>query len=473
MQRDDLQREDYPSEGLQLEDCQSEEGLSKDRPHPSEPDRFEPNQFEPHQPGSPPSEQAKPVRQAVAEVRLAAQQLQHCQGRQRSYGLSCMAAALEAAKDEILEANTLDLEASQDMAVPALVQSWLKLTPERLQAAIEILRELARVPDPLGQLSPAAYQPTAAQAYGQRFPLGVITLISEAFPALGAIAAGLCLRTANGLLLRGGSETSHSNQAIFSSLGQALEQAELPVESALLLPTDQGGSVQEFLEYQEGIDLIVPYGRASLVQQVIKGAVVPVIYPGLGNCYLYWSNSASFELVRWMLLESHRGEPDRVNALETVLLPPTFSTTNLERLWQDLRQQGVEIRGDETLQVTYPDLTPASAAEWGKSHWSSHPVVAFRVVADLSEAIALINTHSSGHANALATASYDESRQFSRNIRSAAVYINASPRFERYPGQGATVALGMACGSRWMSRGGFQGRIGLEMLTRTSQVVLG
>ncbi len=415
------------------------------------------------------------VHQAVLSVGLASQQLQQFSGKQRSQGLARMADALEDAKDDILEANTLDLEASQEMAIPPLVQEWLKLTPERLQGAIAIVRNLSRLTDPLEQVGVASYQPAQAQTYTQRLPLGVVALISEAFPALGAIAAGLCLRTANGLLVRGGSETSHSNSAIFASLRQGLEAAELPVDSLMLLPTDQGRPVLELLEYQDGINLIIPYGRASLVKKILKGSSTPVLSPGIGNCYLYWSASAPFEMVRSMMLESHRGEPDRVNALEKVLLPPTVSTAHLERLWQELRQKGFEIRVDKSLQADYPDLPVAAPEEWHKSYWSRHPVVAFRGVAGLPEAIALMNAHSSGHANAIATASYDESRLFSRTVRSAAAYINVSPRFERNPGQAEAVALGMACGIRCMDhrQTGFQGRIGLAALTRTSQIILG
>lgn len=415
------------------------------------------------------------VHQAVLRVGFASQQLQQFSGKQRSQGLARMADALEDAKDEILEANTLDLEASQEMAIPALVQEWLKLTPERLQGAIAIVRDLSRLTDPLEQVGVASYQPAQAQAYAQRLPLGVVALISEAFPALGAIAAGLCLRTANALLVRGGSETSHSNNAIFASLRQGLETAELPVDSLVLLPADQGRPVLELLDHQDGIDLIVPYGRASLVRKILKGATTPVVTPGIGNCYLYWSASASFEMVRSMVLESHRGEPDRVNALEKVLVPPTVSAAQLERLWQELQQKGFEIRVDETLHGDYPDMPLVMPEEWYKPYWSRHPVIAFRVVAGAPEAIALMNAHSSGHANAIATASYDESRLFSRMVRSAAVYINVSPRFERHPGQAEAVALGMACGLRCMDhrQTGFQGRIGLAALTRTSQIILG
>lgn len=411
----------------------------------------------------------RPLGQQVEDAAIAAQSLRLASAAQRSSGLRAMAAALDADQDEILEANTLDLEASQEMAVPPLVQAWLKLTPERLQGAIAILKDLSRTSDPIQQVIPGQYQLQNAQVYGQRMPWGVVALVSEAFPALGAITAGLCLRTANALVVRGGSETSHSNRAIFRSLQQALEDAELPAAGLTLLPVEQGISLQDVLSHP-GLDLVLPYGRRSLVRQVLGGTAAPVIAPGLGNCYLYWSGSAPLERVRRMLTESHYGEPEPVNALEKVLIPASIKRSGLERLWQELEQVGFTVLGDENLQQKYPELPLADVSDWSQS--SHDRRILFRVVEDLPTAIAWINRHSSGHADAIATSSYEESRQFSAGISSAAIYINASPRFERNPGSGTDIALGMACQAS-AGVGNIQGRIGLDALTRMSQIILG
>ena len=409
-----------------------------------------------------------PLPQQVPAVREAAQALRSIHPDQRSAGLQAMAAALEADRDEILEANTLDLETSQEMAVPPLVQAWLKLTPERLQSAIAILQDLSRTSDPIQQVIPGQYQPQNAQVYGQRVPWGVVVLVSEAFPALGAIAAGLCLRTANALIVRGSSETSHSNRAIFRSLRQALDLAELP-PALTLLPVEQGISIQDVLS-QPGLDLVVPYGRQSLIRQVLTSANVPTIVPGLGNCYLYWSATAPVERVSWMIKESHYGEPESVNALEKVLVSASVKLSTLERLWQELHETGFTVGGDETLRQQYPQLPLVEGSSWSEP--SHDRRIAFRRVEDMPAAIDWINHHSSGHADAIATSSYEESRQFSARLSSSTVYINASPRFERHPGSGAHIALGMA--SQISARGGsIQGRIGVDALTRMSQIILG
>lgn len=383
----------------------------------------------------------------------------------RSAGLREMAAAMTAAQDEILEANTLDLEASQEMAVPELLQEWLKLTPERLQGAVCILRDLAEWPDPMQQVGAASYQPERGQAYTQRSPLGVVALLSEAFPELCAIAAALCLRTANALLLRGGSEASHSNAIIVDVLQGALEKAGLPMDSLLLLPGEVG-SLSALLSQGNDLDLVIPYGRPSWLQQVIRQSVIPVLPTAMGNCYLYWGSSAPLETVRWMIIDSHRGEPDAVNAIEKVLLPPGISEASLQMLWNDLLERGFELRADAGLVESFSSLNLAEDEEWDRPYLS--PTIAFRTVNGLSEAIAWINRHSSGHGDCLATDAYGESRQFTLGLRSAMVYVNASPRFERRPSNGGEIALGMC-----NVTGARTGRIGLDALTQMTQIVLG
>ncbi len=412
-----------------------------------------------------PEAEALPV--WVGRAVEAAQTLQTLSGGQRSKALGALAVALEAAQDEILEANTLDLEASQEMAVPDLVQEWLKLTPERLQEAVSILRALSRLADPLQQAVLPTAQPSLGQGYGQRHPLGVVAMISEAFPGLGAIATGFCLRTGNSLLLRGGSESSHSNQAIYTVLQQTLEEIGFPKDSLLLLPTEQGSSLRELLG-QRSIDLIIPYGRASLVQQVAQQAAVPVLPTRIGNCYLYWSSSAGLETVRSMIQESHRGEPERVNGIEKILIQTAVSKTAIERLLQALQDQEFDLRGDAALVAEFPQLKPTEAEEWRQPYQRLPRVIALRWVEDVSAAIAWINEHSSGHADCIATAAYSESRQFAQGIRSATTYVNASPRFERLPGLSQAIALGMS-----NQAGPQAGRIGLDTFTRISQIILG
>jgi glutamate-5-semialdehyde dehydrogenase len=390
-------------------------------------------------------------------------------GTQRSHALQLMSEALLRRQDDILEANTLDLEASREMAVPDLILDWLKLTPERLQVVARALHRLSELSDPIQQvLNLPSYQVDQCQTYSQLMPLGVIALIYEALPELGAIAAGLCIRTGNSLILRGSTEASHSNQAIVNTLHAALDDAGLPSACLQLLPSEQGDMIRELVLQDQYINLVIPYGRPSLVQQVMRQATAPVLRTAIGNCYLYWSPTGSLDMARWMILDSHQSEPEPVNAIEKVLVNRYHSPTALTMLWNSLKEKGFELRGDEILMGEFPDLLTSrvSEGEWRQPYLNK--TIAFKAVDGLETAIAWMNQHSSGHADCLATESYQESRQFALGVNSATTYINATPRFYRNPKRGNAIALGMS-----NQKGHRRGLIGVETLTTVKHIVQG
>ncbi len=402
----------------------------------------------------------------VHNARRAATALEDTRGIDRSHALLRMAEALKRDQDNILEANTLDLEASREMAIPDLILDWLKLTPERLLGAARLLERLSELTDPTRQILHTPYQVEQGQTYCQLMPLGVIALIYEAFPELAAIAAGLCIRTGNSLILKGGSEASNSNRAIAETLQNAIASAGFPADCLGLIPADQGELTRELVTQDAWINLVIPYGRASLVQQVVRQATVPVLRTALGNCYLYWSPSGELETACWMILDSHQSEPDPVNAIEKVLIHRDFDEGALHVLWRNLREKGFHLRGDADLVMEYPDLVLAAEEDWGRPYLNRN--IAFKIVDSLEEAIAWINCHSSGHADCLVTDSYPESRRFAQRINSATVYINTSPRFYRNPQRGSPIALGMS-----NQKGHRRGIITLESLTTLKYVVQG
>ncbi|AFZ42951.1 glutamate-5-semialdehyde dehydrogenase [Halothece sp. PCC 7418] len=407
------------------------------------------------------------IETVVTQSHQASEQLATTQGSQRSQAVEAMAQSLSASFDEILEANTLDLETCREMAIPALILEWLKLTPQRLETAIKILERLGTIADPIQKVSHAPYPLDPAQTYCQRMPLGVITLIYEAFPELSAIAAGLCVKTGNSLVLRGGSEASHSNETIVNALNQALEETKLPAHTIQLLPSDQGCSIQELVQQEPYTKLVIPYGRPSLVQQTARTANVPILRTAIGNCYLYWSTSGSAEKVKDVIVDSHASEPDPVNAIEKVLINRNIKASILINLFHALQEKGFVLRGEDSLLEEYSQyLTPVQEQEWSESYIDK--IVAFRWVDDISSAIAWINRHSSGHADCIISQSYRETRQFAQTIDSALVYVNASPRFFRYAANGDSIFLGMS-----NQKGYRRGLIGLESLTTFKQVVQG
>jgi glutamate-5-semialdehyde dehydrogenase len=387
-------------------------------------------------------------------------------GVKRSRAVQAMAQALRSRQDDLLEANTLDLEMSREMAISDLLLEWLKLTPERIHTTVNLLNRLSELPDPIGRVMTANFQVDQCQTYSQLMPLGVIALVYEAFPELGAIAAGLCIKTGNCLVLKGGNEASHSNTIIAEALQMALEDEGLPVTSLQLLPTDQGTSVRDLIIQDRYLNLVIPYGRPSLVQQVVRQATAPVLRSAMGNCYLYWPPSGSLDMARWVIFDSHMSEPDPVNAIEKVLIHPRQNPSSLMMLWNSLREKGFEIRGDAKLAAEFPDLKLAEETEWNQAYLDQ--VISFRVVDGLEAAIDWINSHSSGHADCLVSESYVESRQFAIGVNSASTYINASPRFYRNPKRGDAIFLGMS-----NQKGHRRGLIGLDTLTTTKHIVQG
>ncbi len=404
----------------------------------------------------------------VRQSNSAFLELSNRQGRERSQAVKYMAKALKENIQSILESNTLDLETSRETAESELILEWLKLTPERIESTVEILERIAELPDPLQQVMDAPYQLNPSQTYCQRMPLGVIALVYESFPELAAIAAGLCLKSGNSLILRGNSSSHYSNVMIAEILRGAIEDCGLPGECLQLLPSDEGGSIKELVSQDQYVNLVIPYGRPSLISNVIQQATAPVLKTAMGNCYLYWSDSGDLELTRSMILDSHASEPDPVNAIEKVLINRKHNNQTLAHLFGSLIENGFELRGDPEIVEQFSDYLFYSVreSEWQKSYLSK--TVAFKFVDNLKAGIEVINRFSSGHADCLVTESYQESRQFAMDVDSALVYINTSSRFTRNPPQGDSVFLGIS-----NQKGYRRGLIGLDTLTTVKQVVQG
>ena len=352
------------------------------------------------------------------------------------------------------------------MAVPVLIFYWLKLTPTSLQTTVEILQRLGELSDPLRRVRNAEYQQDDSQSYSQLMPLGVIGFIYEAFPDLGAIAAGLCIKTGNSIILKGSTEASHSNEAIANVLQTAIAEAGLPPGCLELITTEHGASVRDLVVQDQYLNLVIPYGRSTLVQQVMRQATCPVLKSAMGNCYLYWSLNSSLEMVRWMIIDSHESDPDPVNAIEKVLIHRQALPSSLAVLWNSLKDKGFEIKGDAELVEAFPQLQLAKETEWGSAYLTK--TVAFKLVDSLEAAIAWINQYSSGHADCIVTESYQESRQFALGVNSASTYINASPRFSRNPSRADAIFLGMS-----NQKGHRRGFISPETLTTVKHIVQG
>ncbi|MCM1985169.1 gamma-glutamyl-phosphate reductase [Lyngbya confervoides] len=378
----------------------------------------------------------KALLQRVGE---AAIELQRLPLSVRERGIAVLTQTFQAEMNQVLEANTLDLETSRDLGVPGILLNWLKLTPDRLQQVIPLLNRLLSSPTP--KLS-SGYGLTQASTLVHRLPIGVIALIYEALPELALILAAMCIKTGNGLLLRGGAETSHSNAAIASLIQRSLTQAKLPADAIIALAADPNHPLDNLLAHPESLDLVIPYGRTSLVDRVVKLSQVPVVQTCIGNCYLFWSHTGSVDSVESVILTSHRGHPEAVNAVEKILIPSNLQRPLLTLLWDNLEEKGFEIQLDQELCDEFPEFRPFDPKSWGKP--SFQKVLAFKLVADLPQAITWINTHSSGHADCIVTDSYKETQQFLQGVKSSTVFVNQSPEFSRlHSSPSGTVAFCM------------------------------
>lgn len=381
----------------------------------------------------------------------------------RNQAIQGLAQALQHHKNDILEANTLDLETSREMAIPPLLLDWLRLTPERIEGMVQTLKAIAYAVDPLSMVADAAIG--KAPCHSRRVPLGVVALMYESLPHLAVIAAAMCLKTANSLILRGGSEASRTNEALFQTIQEVLSGVGFPAASVVALQGGQSGSVRDLVTQDGGIQLVIAYGRPMWVSQVSRQATVPILPVSMGNCYLYWAESGTVEVVRDMILDSHCGVPDAVNAIEKVLVYQNHSLALLSRLWDSLRDRGFELRGDEAMRSEAPELLPLEPIEWQQPYLKK--VVAFRRIEDSNRAIEFINANSSLHADAIVTDSYSTAQKFLRRVDSATLYVNTSPRFYRCAPDGSTL-LGM-CNQKSL----YRGPISLTTLTTTQKIVQG
>ncbi|MEB3211488.1 MAG: gamma-glutamyl-phosphate reductase [Leptolyngbyaceae bacterium] len=384
----------------------------------------------------------------------------------RSRVILAIAEAIAHRQDDILEANTLDLEVSREMAVPELLIDWLKLTPERLQLTSQLLRQLSEAPDPLFTTERVAESVVTCEAYGIRKPLGTVAFVYEAFPELTAIAAGFCIRTGNVLLLRGGSEASSSNQMFATVIQAVLDEMDLPQGCLQLIPADEGETLRDLLTLEDYVDLAIPYGRSSLVQKVVKQATVPVVKTAMGNCYLFWSLTGAVEQVQHMIVDSHQSEPDPVNAIDHVLIHRGCNYGSIAALFGDLRSSGFKLKGGPDLSDKIPGIDPVKDSDW--HHASLNQTIVFRFVDSLDDAVSWINRHSSGHADVIVTDSYSESREFVTQITSTHVYVNTSPRFYRYHPKTGGMVLAMTHQSNQN-----QGLVDFNSLTTIQRVVQG
>ncbi len=406
------------------------------------------------------------IKTLAMECRLAAQTLAQLDGAAKQALLVAMAQALEDDSEAILEANAQDLEAARGKGVGSAMLDRLALDPKRLRGVADALREVAALPDPVGQVTRDDVRPNGIRVQKVRVPLGVIAMIYEARPNVTADAAALCIKAGNGVILRGGSEAIHSNTAIARALRRALEAHGVPAAALTLVEDLRRETMLELLQLNEIIDLAIPRGGEGLIRFVAEHARVPVIKHYKGVCHLFVDESADQALALRLLVDGKVSRPAACNSLETLLVHQAIAADFLPRAAQALRGHGVELRGDEASRRLVPDMVPATDADFAAEYLDL--VIAVRVVPGLDAAIAHIRHYGSDHTEVIATGEAAHAERFVQALRSAVVMVNASSRFS----DGGELGLGAEIGIS-TTRLHAYGPMGLEALTVERFVVRG
>jgi glutamate-5-semialdehyde dehydrogenase len=403
--------------------------------------------------------------QALA-CRDASQALAQLSSADKSALLKAMATALETRQDAILSANAQDLQAARDKGIGSAMLDRLTLDPERIAGIAAALREVAALPDPVGQVTRSDTRPNGIQVSKVRVPLGVIAMIYEARPNVTADAAALCIKAGNGVILRGGSEAIHSNTAIAEALKGALREAGID-EAALTLVTDlRRETMLELLQLSDIVDLAIPRGGEGLIRFVAEHARVPVIKHYKGVCHLFVDASADLEQAVRLLVDGKVSRPSACNSLETLLVHQDIAQAFLPLAAKALLARKVELRGDEATRILVAEAGPVSEEDYAAEFLDL--ILAVRVVPDLAEAIAHIRRYGSDHTEVIATRDEANATAFVAALRAAVVMVNASSRFS----DGGELGLGAEIGIS-TTRLHSYGPMGLEALTVERFVVQG
>ncbi|MDH3979949.1 MAG: glutamate-5-semialdehyde dehydrogenase [Gammaproteobacteria bacterium] len=405
--------------------------------------------------------------QAVGmRARAAARAMSRADSGMKDAALTAIAGAIESAADALKAANAKDLEAGRQHGLDAALLDRLELNDARIAAMAEGLREIALLPDPVGSISDMNYRPSGIQVGRMRVPLGVIGIIYESRPNVTADAAGLCLKSGNAAILRGGSEALHSNQAIARCIHQGLAEAGLPDDAVQVVETTDRAAVGELIRMQDYVDVIVPRGGKGLIERISEEAKVPVIKHLHGVCHTYIDDQADIDKAIKVAINAKTQRYGTCNTMETLLVAKDIAARVLPPLAEQYRAAGVEMRGCEQTRAILSDINAATDADWDEEYLA--PILAIRIVDDMDTAIDHIAMHGSDHTDVIVTESITRSRRFLREVDSSSVMVNASSRFADGFEYGLGAEIGISTDKLHA-----RGPVGLEGLTTLKYIVLG
>jgi glutamate-5-semialdehyde dehydrogenase len=399
-------------------------------------------------------------------ARAASRQMAKADTAVKNKALLTIAAAIRREKEALLAANRQDMGAAKAAGMDPAMLDRLALSEKSIATMAEGLEQIATLPDPIGEISDMKYRPTGIQVGKMRVPLGVIGIIYEARPNVTVDAAGLCIKSGNAAILRGGSEAIHCNRALAALVHEGLEAAGLPHGAVQVVETTDRAAVGELITMKQYVDVIVPRGGKGLIERISNEARIPVIKHLDGNCHVYVDDEADLAKALPILENSKTQRLGTCNTAESLLVARSVAPTMLPQLAAMLIAKGTEIRGCAETQALVKDAKPATEEDYYTEYLDA--IISVKVVAGLDEAIEHINKYSSQHTEAIVTENYTKARRFLREVDSSSVMVNASTRFADGFEYGLGAEIGISTDKLHA-----RGPVGLEGLTSLKYIVLG
>ncbi len=408
----------------------------------------------------------KKIKALAVQVKVAARVLAATPTLEKDKALLAMAAGLRRRRNFLQEQNRLDLEKGRESGLSAAMIDRLTLSDKVVEAMATGLEEVAAFPDPVGEIVRMWRRPNQLLVGKMRIPLGVVGMIYESRPNVTADAAGLCLKSGNGVILRGGSEAFHSNMAVLEVLHEALATTSIPPAVIQVVPFVERQAINYLLQCEEEIDLIIPRGGEGLIRFVVEHSRIPVIKHYKGVCHVFVDTGAEIEMARKIVINAKTHRPGVCNAAETILVHQDIAESFLPLMIADLQEKQVEIRGCSKTLALCPDLIPANEDDWATEYIDL--IVAVKVVESFAAAVAHIAEYGSDHTETIVTSDYHRSQEFLRQVNSSVVMVNASTRFS----DGGELGLGAEIGISTTKLHAY-GPMGLEGLTTTKYIIYG
>ena len=380
--------------------------------------------------------------------------------------LNCVANNLIKDAKTLIAENAKDMEAGKANGMPEGLLDRLLLTEKRIEQMAEGLEQVAALDDPIGEVLSMKKRPNGLRIGQKRVPLGVVGIIYEARPNVTADAFGLCFKTGNAVILKGGSDALHSNIAIVASIRRTLAECGVDENAIALIEDTSRETTTEFMKMNGYVDVLIPRGGAGLIRAVVENATVPVIETGTGNCHIYVDESADLDMAVNIIFNAKTQRIGVCNACESLVVHENIKDALLPKLAECLKEKNVEMRGDKASQEACSDIIPASDEDWGKEYLDY--ILSIKTVKSTAEAITHINRYNTGHSEAIITENYTNAEKFLDEVDAAAVYVNASTRFT----DGFEFGFGAEIGISTQKLHA-RGPMGLEALTSTKYIIYG